>query len=104
VTLSEPLVISFGVVGSFLFFISTIMLTALITVCVCLKCSALMKSRNQEDGLTASDKDDHHHHIPPDRGRSTPANTTQRDDFERIANPSYQPFEMCHEKVTYSNL
>lgn len=104
VTLSEPLVISFGVVGSFLLFISTIMLTALVIACICLKCSALMKSGNQEDGLTASDKDNHHHHIPPDRGRSTPANTAQRDDFERIANPSYQPFEMCHEKVTYSNL
>jgi hypothetical protein len=41
------LIISFGVVGSFLLFISTIMLTALVIVCLCLKCCLIVKPRIQ---------------------------------------------------------
>ena len=33
-----------------------------------------------------------------------PSNSTGRREFERIANPSYEPLEMCREKLTYSNL
>jgi hypothetical protein len=60
----------------------------------------------RKDDISTFNKDHHHHHVPPDCGnlRSTPANSTEIDDFERIVNPSYQPFELCHEKITYSNL
>ena len=37
----------------------------------------------------------HFHGHPP---------STERGEFERIANPSYEPLEMCREKMTYSNL
>ena len=59
-----------------------------------------------KDDLSTSSKEHHKMHMSPEHGRSSPANSTEGNDFqiERIVNPSYLPFEMCHEKVTYSNL
>ena len=74
-----------------------------VVVCCCLckvvrivyRCYPMSASTDTKDDINSTNED---HHM------SAPPNPLENEDFERIENPSYQHLEMCHEKVTYSNL